>query len=160
MLIFFFSHRGFTNAEDLAHDTLEALWRRADYQFEKDEDFLQICHAFANRVRKAAFRKDRRIQTAELDEQQVVARYNASAINPAEMSVLLQEVLEAGRTELNTRDWGFIRKTVLEETGEPDREAPGEAASGEIPSDSQMNKGRVQHHRARERLKRLTGWKS
>ena len=48
-LVHFFSRgRGLHNAEDLAHDTLAALWSRDDYEFRSESEFGLVCYGLRN----------------------------------------------------------------------------------------------------------------
>jgi len=149
-LVFYFSRRHQrADAEDLAHDTLAALWDRNTYEFEREEDFLRVCFGFARQVMKAGFRKALKHAGEELDEQSAAPPgANAFGLNHAEMAVFLREVVEVGKSELRREDWDAIRIG-----SEPAR--PGAAA--EI-GDGDANRGRVRLHRARRKLARLAGW--
>ena len=65
-LVFYFAHHGAVNAEDLAQDTLAEVWRRSDYEFRKDADFLRVCYAFARLILKADWRRERQRADAEM----------------------------------------------------------------------------------------------
>jgi DNA-directed RNA polymerase specialized sigma24 family protein len=147
-LVFYFTHQGAANAEDLAQETLSELWRRDDYEFREAEDFLRVCYAFARLILMAEWRRQRRRETAELAHCQQPPVYSVIRLNPAEMAAYLEEVLEAGRSQLSTRDWNAIQDCVTE-TGE----------SEAVANANQANQARVQLHRARRRLGRLIGWK-
>ena len=57
-LVFYFSRRhGLANAEDLAQETLAAFWKREDFEFEREEDFLRVCYAFARRILQVAVKR-------------------------------------------------------------------------------------------------------
>src|ERR1051325_7270350 len=58
-LIYFFSRRlGMQNAEDLAHQTLLAIWIREDYEFSELEDFGKVCFGFAKNILKEGIREN------------------------------------------------------------------------------------------------------
>jgi hypothetical protein len=147
LLVFYFAHRGVLNAEDLAQETLTEFWRREDYTFDRDEDFLRVCYAFASRILQASSRKERRRGTGEFDENQVAPKRGAGGLNSAESAVFLNEVIATGRSELGD-GW----KTIVESAMNG---GAGTTAGGD-PRES--NRIRVQLHRARRKLVRLTGW--
>ena len=148
-LVFYFAHRGFANAEDLAHDTLAELLRREDYQFQQDEDFLKICYGFASRVLKAASRLKGMRATEEVDESRNATTRNSFGLNRAEMAVFLNEVIVAAQTELSPSDWQIVQEYATGDTDERKSKMSPQAA----------NRIRVRLHRARRKLGRITGWK-
>ncbi len=141
-LVFYFSRRhGLESAEDLAQETLAALWSRDDFEFAHEKDFLRVCYAFAQRVSKVGWRRQSRDTTVELNEE-VGAKTARS--NQAEMAVYLREVLDALRSEMSSRDRQLI---VDGAAGTIGHSGPEEA-----------NRMRVGLCRARKRLAKLTGW--
>src|SRR5271155_5638324 len=120
-LVFYFSRRhGLSNAEDLAQETLAALWSRADYEFDKEEDFLRVCYGFANRISQQGYRTTKRHATSELDLDLAATPGNRPhGLSGAEMNVMLEEVLEIG-SRMQRKDWDLIQKAAL-----PDRPAGG-----------------------------------
>jgi hypothetical protein len=147
-LIFYFTHHGAANAEDLAQETLSELWRRDDYEFKKEGDFPRVCYAFARLILMADWRRERKRESAELAHCQQAPVYSAIHLNRAELATYLEEVMEAGRAKLSARDWNVIQDSVTDDSG-----SEGTADANEA------NKARVQLHRARRRLGRLIGWK-
>jgi hypothetical protein len=148
-LIFYFAHRGFANAEDLAHDTLAELVRREDYAFEKEEQFLIICHAFARRILQNAFRQKGKHAFAGLDEIQPTPQHNAFGLTEPEMNVFLDQVIEIAKAQLTEDEWRLIRERGMSDAGR------GESKAGP----TEGNRERVQLHRARRKLRRLINWK-
>jgi DNA-directed RNA polymerase specialized sigma24 family protein len=146
-LVFYFTHHGAINAEDLAQETLSELWRREDYEFEEEGDFLRVCYAFARLILMAEWRRERKRESAELGHCRQAPVHSVIRLNPAEMAAFLEEVMEAGRSQLSAGDWSLIQDSV---TG-----GPGDEASDA----NQANRTRVQLHRARKKLSRLIGWK-
>lgn len=151
LLVFYFSRRHLhAKAEDLAQDTLVALWNRADYQFAREEDFPRICYAFARHIMMADGRGELKHAAVELDEGLTAAPApNAFGLSSTEMTVFLREVVKVGLSKLRQGDWQIIQRCTV-----PD----GREASAEM-STAEANKVRVRLHRARKRLARLTGWK-
>ena len=140
----FFSRRhGLDRAEDLAHETIEALLRRDDYEFERQEDFLKVCLAFARNVGKEARRQRTALSLEETGEPLQRPRSRAK-LSPAESAVLLDQVLRAGQTGL--KDWPLVSWAAT------DRGAV------DIPGGN-SNRLRVRLHRARKKLADLTGWR-
>jgi DNA-directed RNA polymerase specialized sigma24 family protein len=117
-LVFYFSRGQLrANAEDLAHDTLAALWNRDDFEFEGEDDFLRICYAFAHYVAKAGYRKELKFAYQELtDELTAQPGPSASRLSSQELSVFLREVREVGTSELRQRDWEIIHGCCFGQT--------------------------------------------
>lgn len=148
-LVFFFARRErIGNAEDLAHETLLAFWRREDYQFEKEEDFLRVCFGFANLILKHDQRK-RRYSAASLPDDPP-DRTSGRRFAPAELRILLDEVLRIGSTELREEDWALIEMAISTNPSQMPEAVDAQAA----------NRLRVRLSRARSRLVQLTGWTS
>jgi hypothetical protein len=147
-LIFYFIRRhGITNAEDLAQDTLTALLSREDFEFEKEEDFLRVCYAFAMHVSQAGYRKTRKHAGCEFDPAvhdpaRRTQGLGVHTLNSAELNLLLDEVIRIGKTELNKNEW-----TAICAAAEGNSLAAG------------SNRFRVQLFRARQKLVRLTNWR-
>jgi hypothetical protein len=154
-LVFYFSRRhGFANAEDLAHDTLAALLSRADFEFGKEDDFLRVCYAFAVHVSQAGYRKAKKHSADALDPAlHGIPRWNAgpgvNGLNATEISLLLDEVIRIGETELRVQDWTAICHAAS---------ADGHA-TGIQDSPAKGTRSRVRLFRARQKLARLTSWK-
>lgn len=142
-LIYYFSRRhGFQNAEDLAHNTLVAVWIREDFEFEKEEDFVKVCYGFARNVAQDALRARKRHEYSELDPETAEKASSVKGLRGAEMKAFLDEVMRTGKAELEAEDWELIKSTI-----NPDAEA------GPVPTNL-----RVRLHRIRKRLAKLTGW--
>src|SRR5450432_4212962 len=94
-LVFYFSRRhGFTNAEDLAQETLAALWKRDDFEFARAEDFLRICYAFARRISQSGGRDARKHAGEELDPAAPGREASMEGLSGAALELLVREVLE------------------------------------------------------------------
>jgi DNA-directed RNA polymerase specialized sigma24 family protein len=143
-LVFYFSRHMIEHAEDLAQETLMALWRR-NYSFQKDAEFLLVCHGFARNVLKAARRQNREFVAAELPKELAEPVRNVFGLSDGELTVFLDQVIEAGETQLGESAWILIRREI----------EPGEAAA-ETPDNPNLR--RVQLHRARRKLARMMGW--
>jgi len=142
-LIFYFAHRvGFTNAEDLAQETLMAFWRRDDYEFEEEGDVPRICYAFARRVLRAALRTDKTYLNAALNDALQAPEKNLFGLNSTEMGIYLDEVLAAARSGMLEHEWRSIENRAR-------FEEYGEAASVD---EAEQNRLRVQFHRAKGKL--------
>jgi hypothetical protein len=152
-LVLYFQRRQVTNFEDLAHDTLLAFWKRHDYVFERDADFLRVCYGFAGLVLQHDYRQ-RRKRTAEPmpadDAGEHLWRPRRCAFQPAELRVLLDEVLRIGRAELRENDWQLIEEAIRKNPSEMEAAVDRNAA----------NRIRVRLSRARSRLLKATGWRS
>lgn len=145
-LVFYFLRRhGITYAEDLAQETLTALLGREDFEFEREEDFLRVCYAFAAHVSQSGSRKIRKHGNSSFDpviHDRAAANGAASAgMHSSEMSVLLDEVIRIGSSQLRDDEWEAICAA-----------AEGDASAG-------GNRFRVRLFRARQKLLKLTVWK-
>jgi DNA-directed RNA polymerase specialized sigma24 family protein len=141
-LIFFFSRRGDPNAEDLAQETLMTVWAREDYQFEKQEDFLKVCYGFARKILFGGHRERRKHAAEELGISVGSRMQEIKGLEGTEVSVFLEEVRCRADAELQEEEWAAIQAAIDRDGQQP-------------PVD---NKGRVQLHRARKKLAKLTGW--
>jgi DNA-directed RNA polymerase specialized sigma24 family protein len=148
-LIFYFSRRhGITDAEDLAQETLAAVLTREDFVFAREEDFLRVCYGFASRISYAGHRQTRKHAASELDPNSGQPPSRRSALNPAEIAVLLDEVLRTGESRLSEQEWSLIKQSITEDrTAMANQFNMGDA-----------NNVRVRLHRARRKLAKLTGW--
>lgn len=145
-LVFYFRQRvGLGRAEDLAQDTLAAFLRREDFEFEKEEDFLRVCYAFAGLILKAARRQDKELLAAELKDPMLCTERNAFGLNEIEMRLYMDEVLAAARAGLLEREWRSIESR-----------ARFEVYGDVVPGDStEKNRRRVEFHRSKGKLAKL-----
>jgi hypothetical protein len=148
-LVFYFSRRhGFTNAEDLAQETLAAVLTREDFEFGKEEDFLKVCYGFASRISQAGYRQFQKHRADELDPDFHRSVSRRFCLNSAEMAILLDEVLQTAESKLSAKDWALIKESIdTDPAAVTNRHSPAEA-----------NNARVRLHRARRKLAKLTGW--
>src|SRR5215813_13323562 len=105
-LIFYFSSRhGRFDAEDLAHETLLAIWNREDYEFEKEEDCLKVCRGFAERVSRQGFRKALRHNASALPDEALFAAPQQRWGSPraTESALLLTQVLKIGKSQMDEK---------------------------------------------------------
>jgi DNA-directed RNA polymerase specialized sigma24 family protein len=149
-LVFYFSRRHCrSDAEDLAQETLLALWNRADYEFEKEEDFPRVCYAFAARILLARRHNAQRHASVELDPSLAGSQDTVAGLKSSEVAVFLEEVQRLGQSQLNCREWQLIHDAMESSpTPEIDRSDPRKAANL-----------RVYLHRARKKLALLSGWR-
>jgi DNA-directed RNA polymerase specialized sigma24 family protein len=148
-LVYYFSHRlpSVQAAEDLAQDTLLAVLRRDDYQFETEEDFLRVCYGFANRIVRRGGRRyaaDAVSTSAALRTPTPESRRQGNRLRTPELAVLLQEVCRIGQTKLRDQDWKLIEAAMT--------------ADKVLAKYEDKNLERVNLHRARKKLATLTGW--
>jgi len=130
------------NAEDLAHDTLAALWSRNDYGFEKEADFLKVCYGFAGKILYEEYRRKEKHAGNELDPNLEAPIQEVKGLEGTEVFIFLEEVRRRAKAELLDEEWALIENAV-------NRDAGDYPAGGKV---------RVQLHRARKKLARLTGW--
>jgi hypothetical protein len=145
-LVFYFNRRVPADAEDLAQTTLLALWNRPDYEFERSEDFLRVCYAFADNISKSAFRERLRHQADELPPN-LTQDGGGYGLTQSELRQYLNEVLHNVAVNLPDEIGGLIR-SIAEDSGSP---AGQRTLTGNL---------RVKLHRARKKLAALTGWRT
>ena len=147
-IIFFFSRRhGRANAEDLAQETLLAVWKREDYTFEKDEDFLRVCYGFANRILLQGYRQSSKHDGGPLDPGMSAPLDATGGLKGTEIGVFLDEVIQIGKAKLREQDWRIIEQ------------AAAANGSGAPVQTENANNFRVQLHRVRKKLAVMTGWR-
>lgn len=151
-LVFYFSRRHVrSSAEDLAQETLLAVWNREDYEFEKEADFLKICYGFARHISQQGYREAGRHESTTLDPSLPGPQHEWSSERAMESRMLLEQVCEIGKTKLRDQDWELIQHAV----SNSDRAT--------MAKDLEMrdaNSVRVHLHRARKRLAKLAGFES
>jgi len=150
VLLSYFSWRhGFSNAADLAHDTIAALLA-SDFEFEKPEDFPKVYRAFARIISMATFREAARRTPQQIDTETMAApSRDAFGLNPTEMKIYAEEVIRTGRSELRTIEWKAIEQSI----------ALDRSIVGDNLGLGNANNARVFLYRARRKLMKLTGWK-
>ena len=144
-LLFYFSQRMAHRAEDLVQETLAELWRRDDYMFESEDQFLRVCYGFARNILSEARRHDRERISVELPEEFAPPSSKVLGLTQVELGVLLDQVWEKAKTQLRPKDWNVIHREI-----EPGDGGPEAAKEG--------NARRVSLHRARKKLTRLIGF--
>lgn len=149
-LVFYFSRRhGLNSAEDLAQETLMTLWKREDYQFEKEEDFLRVCYGFASYVLRQGYRREQVHAGKELDPKMPAPSSSMNRLRGAEIGVFLEEVRRIGKLELTDSEW-----QVIEQAATADRTVLLKQLNLK-----DANSLRVHLHRARKKLAKITGWR-
>ena len=147
-LVFYFSRRhARADAEDLAQETLLAVWNREDYEFDKEEDFLRVCYGFARHISEEGYRKAHRHAGAPLDDSLAAPQHEWSSAEATEARILLEKVCEIGRSKLLDKDWRMIQQAA-----ELDR-----ASMAKDLNMGDANNVRVRLYRARRKLAKLTG---
>jgi DNA-directed RNA polymerase specialized sigma24 family protein len=155
-LVFYFSRRnGSSQAEDLAQETLAAIWERDDFEFEKDEDFLRVCMGFARRISQAGFRDQKRHSGKIIQSDISAPTHHSDGARATESRILLEDILDAGKLQLREKDWELIQ-FAANLNGEDGQSA--QRANHLHASDA--NKFRVYLFRARKKLAEATGWHS
>ena len=143
-LIYFFTRRGSLNPEDMAQETLMAVWSREDYQFEKEDDFLKVCYGFARKLLLEGYRVGRKHAAEELDLAVESRVQSIQGLEGSEVSVFLKEVCRRADAELQEEEWATIQAAI-------DRDSRNDPVEG---------KQRVRLYRARKKLAKLTGWRN
>lgn len=148
-LVFYFCRRhGVVYAEDLAQDTLTAIWVREDFTFESPEQFLRVCYGFANRISLQSYRQAARRTGQPLNVAAASHTPNMAGLKGAEVGVFLDEVRRTGESGLSEKDWAIVQKLMEEDRSDLSSYFAG-ADAGNF---------RVQLHRIRRKLSLLTGW--
>lgn len=144
LLIFYFSRRlGVQNAEDLAHKTLLAIWTREDYEFVREDDFLKVCHGFARRILREAYREhSSKYSQVELKSDLEEKIFGVKGLKGPEASAFLDQVKRCGEKILEPQEWRLIESAIK-------RTEDDEPASGKV---------RIKLHRVRKKLAEITGW--
>jgi len=147
-LVFYFSRRhARSDAEDLAQETLLAVWNREDYEFDREEDFLKVCYGFARHISKEGYRESQRHAGAPLDPALPAPQHDWSGPRATEARMLLEQVCEIGKSQLRDKDWQLIQQAAGNDRASMAKELKlGDA-----------NNVRVHLHRARRKLAKLTG---
>jgi len=148
-LIFYFSRRhGSDRADDLAQETLAALWIREDYEFEKEEDFLRVCLGFARMISQAGYRQTRReSEFVGMEHEAMSPNHHPDGAAATEHRILLEQICTLGESRLREQDWQLVVQAATSD-GEPTDMIP-----------SERNRFRVSLHRARKKLEKITGWR-
>lgn len=143
-LVYYFMHRhGASNAEDLAQDTLMAIWIRKDYTFEKEEDFLKVCYGFARNIHQEGIRVDQKHAADELTSDVERPAPKVQGMQYQEVQVFLNEVQTQAEDELLADELALIVEAMKRDGQNP-------------PLSSKL---RVKLHRARKKLEKITGWR-
>jgi DNA-directed RNA polymerase specialized sigma24 family protein len=145
---YFASRHGRVEAEDLAQNTLFKVWEREDYQFQNVSDFPKVCLGFARNVSFEGFRSERNSQST-LDFDTAAPAHRAESHRAAESRILLDEVCKTGAARLKPREWGAILGAV----------SRAESVHSPVRESSESNRDRVFLHRARRKLREITGWR-
>ncbi len=140
-LIAYFSRRGLANAEDLAQETLFAIWQR-DYPCESTEDFPKICYGFARNIMKEALREAGRGIEEFSEESPPPHMEHRKHFSDAETLLFLKEIQHAAASKLTPDEWAAIQEAMSRSKDAPPM--PGRL--------------RVQLYRARQKLARIAGW--
>jgi hypothetical protein len=123
-----------------------AVLTREDFQFEKEEDFLRVCYAFARRTGQAGHRRERKHAASDIAE--VAAVLAAGAPNETENEIFLKEVLQLGEQQLTERQWQAVTRAASDRTD----------LHKEL-GFSDANAFRVFLFRARRRLAEISGYR-
>lgn len=149
-LVFYFSRRhASSNAEDLAQETLLAIWNREDYEFESEDAFLKVCYGFARLISKEGLRESKRHDGKEADEFLAAPQHGWGSQRATESRLLLAQVWEIGRSQLEEKEWRVIQQVA---------DSNLMAVTEELKLGT-ANNARVRLHRARKKLAKLVGFK-
>jgi hypothetical protein len=147
-LVLFFRHRGSRDPDDDAQNTLLAILKREDYEFENVADIHLVAKGFARHIAFEAYRRVKRSRESPLDpvEAFLAAPGNSPGSPEAiESQIYLQEVCRIAAAKLRKKELDAIRRAVA--AAPPD--LSGALTAGE------RNKRRVFLFRTRQKLKRL-----
>jgi DNA-directed RNA polymerase specialized sigma24 family protein len=141
-LVFYFTRRRCQNAEDLAQETLMTVWQREDFRFEKEEDFLKVCYGFARHILQQGYRDVRKHAADELTPDIERPSPKVQGLQRQELQVFLGQVRSLAETDLLADELALIMEAMKRDGHGP-------------PFSSQL---RVKLHRARKKLRKITGW--
>lgn len=119
-----------------------AVWRRENYEFEKEEDFLKVCFGFARHIQHAKHRDQAKRAGNELHDPLEPAIRGVRRLEQTEMTLLLEEIRSIAKTELSADELAVITASVN-----------GDASIV-------LGRDRVTLYRARKKLAKLTGWRT
>lgn len=147
-IVAYFSVRhGWSQAEDLAQDTLATIWAREDFLFESEDQFLRVCYGFASRILLQAYRQTRKHTGQPLDPAAPSHDAAASGLIGMEVAVFVEEVGRAARCSLTETEWELVQSL-----------AEGDRAELSAGFDAgEANRFRVRLCRIRQKLTKLTG---
>lgn len=147
-LVFYFSRRhARSDAEDLAQETLLAVWNREDYVFEKETDFVKVCYGFARNVSREAYRRDKITPSSPLDPSLPAPKGDSSGPEAIEARIMVDQVCEIGRSKLERQDWQMVQRAANSNRSGPKPKSNGGMAT----------RVRVKLHRVRKKLAQLSG---
>lgn len=147
-LVFYFSRRhARSDAEDLAQQTLLAIWSREDYEFDKEEDFLKVCYGFARLISKEGYRESQRHAGDCLESSLPAPSHERNSPRSIEARLLLEKVCAIGESQLSDEEWRMIRQSMDCDRADMAQEFKMGGA----------NNMRVRLHRVRRKLAKLTG---
>jgi DNA-directed RNA polymerase specialized sigma24 family protein len=142
MFFFFLHHLGSENADELAQETLLAVWKRKDYKFEKEEDFLKVCHGFARKILLQAIKKKYELKPIELDPDTARKTSGPPGLEGAEVTAFLKEVWEISKWRLDEEERSLIESVIKRDRN--DRPLSG--------------RDRIRLYRLRKKLAKIIGW--
>ena len=148
MVVYFSRRHGWSQAEDLAQDTLATIWAREDFLFESEDQFLRVCYGFAGRILLQAYRQTRKHCSQPLDPAAPIRDAAAAGLTGMEVAVFVEQLGRAARSGLTERDWELVQALAEEDRA-------GLSAGFEA---GEANRFRVRLYRIRQKLKQLTGW--
>lgn len=154
VLVFYFARRhSMEQAEDLAQETLTAVWGRQDYEFSKEEDFLRVCLGFARRVSLAGHRLSKEGRSVTLEQEPASPFNDSDGSRATEQRILLAEVKTLAEAHLTKKEWDIVQQAAGLHSTSGDKESEASKMHASDP-----NRFRVYLHRARKKLALITGW--
>ena len=147
-LVLFFRRHGARDPDDEAQNTLLAILKREDYEFEKVEDIHIVSKGFARNILFEAYRRVKKIPDVPLGPLEPVLASPASAAGGAEAietRIYLEEVFRIAAAKLRQKELDAIMQAV---------DPSGKAHAQTLTAD-ERNKRRVFLHRSRQKLVRL-----
>jgi hypothetical protein len=144
-LIRFFSQRGFAaDAEDLTQRALTAMLASRSLDIDHADNFIRVCYGFGHNILHEA-RRERLRKSREVSEAAIPPPATPRpGMQDADSARFLEQVVEIGRAQLSESD----RKVLEDLIAENEKEAV---------SGAEANRFRVQLHRFRKKLAKLTG---
>jgi hypothetical protein len=147
-LVLFFRHRGSRDPDDEAQNTLLAMLKRDDYEFENVGDIHVVAKGFAKLIAFEAYRRAEKIRESPLEPLEpllATPRHSAGSPEAIEARIYLEDVCRIAAAKLRQKELDAIRRAV---------DASPSAPSGALTA-GELNKRRVFLHRSRQKLGRL-----
>ena len=150
IFVFFSRRLGVERADEVAQATLLAVWKRDDYLFGAEEDFLKVCLGFAKRVAPELARNELRRSMDTLDFDTAAPSARIGCLEGVETNIYLAQTVRLGSQQLSDLEWKLTNRSTV---------CSGDELIAEFPDEfKNVEALRVQLFRARRKLRKIVGW--